>query len=401
MPSHRLALGFILATVCIDGIGIGLIFPVMPELLAELSGGNMGAAAFWGGILATAYAAMQFLCGPMVGGLSDRFGRRPVLLSALAVMAADYLLLAMVDSVWLLLVGRIIAGLTAATHAAASAFVADISAPEERARNFGLIGAGFGFGFVAGPLIGGLLAGIDLRAPFWVACALATANLIFGALVLPETVTDAIRRPFDLRRANPLGALRAVAGLVQVRLLMGVLFVYAVAFHVYPVIWGFYGKAQFGWNAWMIGVSLALFGICMALVQSLAVGPAIKRLGERGTVTMGLLAEALTFLFYGLVTSGMAALAFTPMAAAGALVMPALQGMLSRRIPDDQQGELQGVLSSLNALAMIVSPLVMTALFDHFTRPNVTPHLPGAPFLLSGALMLVSLYLLRRVPRAS
>jgi len=395
----RLALTFILLTVAIDSIGIGLIFPVMPDLLEEVTGGTVANAALWGGVLATAYAAMQFVFGPIVGNLSDRYGRRPVLLSALAVMTLDYLLMSVAHTVWLLLIGRTIAGITAATHAAAGAYIADISAPEERAKNFGLIGAAFGVGFVAGPLIGGLLATFDTRAPFYAAAAMAAANLALGWFVLPETVTDAIRRPFSWARANPLAAFRAIGKLPGLRRMLLVLFVYSVGFHVYPVIWSFYGKARFGWDSWMIGLSLAAFGLCMALVQALLVGPAIRRFGDRGAVIWGMAAELVTFLFYGFVTSGALALIFTPVAALGGIVMPALQATMSRAAPADQQGELQGVLASIGAVAMITSPLIMTATFGLFTRPGAAIHAPGAPFLLSAVLMVVCVILLVARPQ--
>jgi len=395
----RLALTFIRRPVAIDSIGVGLIFPVMPDLLGEVTGSTVANAALWGGVLATAYAAMQFVFGPIVGNLSDRYGRRPVLLSALAVMTADYLLMSVAHTVWLLLVGRVIAGITAATHAAAGAYIADISAPDERAKNFGLIGAAFGVGFVAGPLIGGLLAGIDTRAPFYAAAAMAAANLCLGWVVLPETVTDAIRRPFSWARANPLASFRAIGRLPGLQRMLLVLFVYSVGFHVYPVIWSFYGKARFGWDSWMIGLSLAAFGLCIALVQALLVGPAIRQLGDRGAVLWGMVAELATFLFYGFVTSGALALVFTPVAALGGIVMPALQASMSRAAPADQQGELQGVLASIGAVAMIVSPLVMTATFGAFTQPQAAFYAPGAPFLLSAVLMVVCVMLLVARPR--
>ena len=212
-PAPRLALAFILFTVTLDAIGIGLIFPVMPDLLEQITGGTLASAALWGGVLSTSFAVMQFLFGPIVGSLSDRYGRRPVLLVSLAIMVIDYIALAVAPTIWLLLIARIVAGIAAATYSTATAFIADITPAEDRARRFGLIGACFGVGFVLGPLIGGLLSGIDTRAPFYAAAALAGGNLIFGVLVLPETVTDATRRPFSLWRANPLGALRAVGRL--------------------------------------------------------------------------------------------------------------------------------------------------------------------------------------------
>lgn len=394
-----LALTFILITVAIDAIGIGLIIPVMPDLIGEVTGGSLADSALWAGVLATTYAVMQFLFGPVVGNISDRWGRRPVLLSALLVMAIDYLVMALAGTIWLLLVGRCVAGITAATYSAASAYVADISAPEERSRNFGLVGAAFSAGFVAGPLLGGLLAEVGTRAPFYAAAAMAAANLALGWFVLPETVTDAIRRPFSWARANPLGAFRAIGRLPGLGRLLLVLFLYSVAFHVYPVIWPFYGKARFGWDTWMIGVSLAGFGVCMTVIQAMAVGPAIRWLGERGVVFWGMLAELLTFLFYGFVTSGLLALAFTPIASVGGIVMPALQGTMSKATPDDQQGELQGVLASLGAVAMIVSPVLMSATFGAFTQPGRAIHAPGAPFLLSAALMVACVAILLARPR--
>ncbi|MGL4309571.1 MAG: TCR/Tet family MFS transporter [Paracoccaceae bacterium] len=392
--NQRNALAFVVATVALDAIGIGLIFPVMPDLVEEVAGTDLSNAAVWGGVLATAYALMQFVFGPVVGNISDRWGRRPVLLSALAVMTLDYLLMAVAGTIWLLLLGRIVAGLTAATHATATAFIADITPPEQRAARFGMVGAAFGIGFVAGPLIGGLLAAIDLRAPFWAAAALAAANLVFGALVLPETVTDEIRRPFSWARANPLSSFRAIGHLPGLRRILLMMFVYSIAFNVYPVVWSYYGKARFGWDAWMIGVSLAAFGICMALVQALAVGPTIRLLGERRTVLWGMTSEALTFLFYGFVTAGWLALAFSPFAALGGVVGPALQGIMSKATPDDQQGELQGVLSSIGAMATIIAPLLMTGTFRAFTGPEAPVFSPGAPFLLAAGLTVICLILL-------
>lgn len=396
---QNLALSFILITVLIDAIGIGLIFPVMPDLMVEVTGRPLADAALWGGVLATAFAVMQFVCGPVVGNLSDRFGRRPVLLASLAVMALDYVLMALVHTVWLLLIGRIVAGIAAATHSTANAYVADISTPDERGRRFGLIGAAFGAGFVAGPMLGGLLAGIDTRAPFWGAALLAAANLAFGLIVLPESLATHLRRPFSLARANPLASFAAIRHLPGLKALLLVFFLYAVTFNVWPSVWSYYGKAAFGWDAHWIGLSLAVFGICMAATQATLVQPAISRLGERRTALLGMWGEALTYGFYAFVTSGFLALAFTPVTAIGGLAAPALQALMSRATPEDQQGELQGIIASLNALAMILSPLVMTWVFGHFTRPGASVHWPGAPFLVAALLMVAAVAVFVAKPR--
>jgi DHA1 family tetracycline resistance protein-like MFS transporter len=237
---EKLALAFILITITIDAIGIGLIFPVMPDLIESVTGGSLSQAALWGGVLSTSYAVMQFLFGPIIGSLSDRYGRRPILLISLLVMSLDYLVMAIAPTIWLLLIARIVAGITAATYSTATAYIADITPPERRGARFGLIGACFGVGFVAGPLIGGLLAAIDLHAPFYAAAALALANMIFGWFVLPETVTDATRRPFNLARANPLGALRAVSKLPGLKRVLTCFLLLGIAMNVYPAIWAYY-----------------------------------------------------------------------------------------------------------------------------------------------------------------
>ena len=394
----RFALGFILLTVLIDAMGIGLIYPVMPDLMTEVTGDSLAGAALWGGVLATAFAVMQFLFGPVVGNLSDRYGRRPVLLASLAIMAVDYVVMALAHTVWLLLIGRVVAGLASATHGTASAYVADISAPDDRARRFALIGAAFGLGFVAGPMMGGLLAVVDSRAPFWAAAALALANFTFGLFALPESLSADLRRPFSLRRANPLASFAAIRRLPGLKLLLLISFLYALTFNVWPAIWSYYGKAAFNWDARAIGLSLAVFGIFVALAQAFLMQPMISRLGERRTATFGMVAEVATYGFYAFVTSGFWALAFTAVSALGGVTGPALQAMMSRATPENQQGELQGIFASLNALAMILTPVVMTAIFGYFTGPQTPVFWPGAPFLLSAAIMLGALILFLATP---
>lgn len=396
----RPAVVFILITVMIDAMGIGLIIPVMPNLIQEVEGSGLSTAALWGGVLSTVFAVMQFLFGPVLGGISDRFGRRPVLLISLMVMALDYLVMAVAGSIWLLLAGRVVGGITAATNSTANAYMADISKPEDRAANFGLIGAAFGLGFVAGPLIGGLLGEYGTRAPFYAAALLAALNAIFGYFVLKETVTDAIRRPFRWSRANPLGSFRQLGKLPGIAPLLVVFFIYQVAFMVYPAIWSYYGKARFGWEPSTIGLSLALFGIMMAVVQGGLIRIVLRLLGERGTVIYGHVFDIAAFLALAFVTNGTLALILTPLAAFAAVITPALQGIMSKAVGADAQGELQGALTSAGALAMILSPMVMTGTFAAFTAPGAPVFMPGAPFILSAVLICFGLMVfMTRGPR--
>ncbi|MCA0871813.1 TCR/Tet family MFS transporter [Seohaeicola saemankumensis] len=392
----RLPVLFILVTVMIDAMGIGLIMPIMPDLIREVQGGSLADAALWGGVLSTVFAVMQFLFSPIIGNLSDSFGRRPVMLISLAVMAADYLVMALAGSIWLLLLGRIVGGITAATQATAGAYMADISEPTQKAANFGLIGAGFGAGFVLGPLIGGLLGEFGTRAPFYAAAGLAALNFVFGYWVMGETVTDRTRRRFTWARANPLSAFREIARLPAIRPLLAVYFFYSVALYVYPAIWSYFTQERFGWTPQVIGLSLGLFGVTMAIVQGWLIRLTLRWFGERFTVIWGHVFDMITFGLLAFVTSGTLALILTPLAALGAVVSPALQGIMSRIVSDDQQGELQGVMTSVHALSMIVSPLMMASVFSAFTREGAALYQPGAPFLLSMALLVVGLFLFMR-----
>ena len=388
--SPNLALTFILMTVTLDAVGIGLIFPVMPDLMMDVTHSGISQAALWGGIITASFAVMQFLFGPIIGNLSDRFGRRPILLISLAVMSFDYVVMALTGSIWVLLVARSIAGIAAATHSTANAYIADISTPEDRAKRFGLMGAGFGIGFIAGPMLGGLVAGIDPRAPFWIAAALAAANLALGYFVVPESLSPENRRPFSLARANPLSSFAAIRRLPGLRILLTVTFLYALTFNVWPAIWAYFGKEAYGWDAKWIGLSLASFGLCMVAVQGALVGPMIRRLGENRTVLFGFIVETVTYSFLAFNTSGFMALATTPISALGGVTGPALQGIGSRSTPENQQGELQGILTSINALAMILAPLVMTWVFGVFTAATAPVYFPGAPFLLAAVIMVAA-----------
>lgn len=395
----RLPFVFILVTLTLDAMGIGLILPVMPDLIREVTGGALGEAAVWGGILLTSYAVMQFLFGPTVGSLSDRFGRRPVLLVSLAVMAADYVVMALAGSMWLLLAARMVGGIAAATQATALAFIADISKPEDKSKNFGILGAAFGIGFVAGPAIGGLLAEFGTRAPFWAAAVLATCNFMLGWFVMPETVTDRIRRKFEWRRANPFGALMALGKLPGVTRYLLLFFLYELAFIVYPATWAYFTQERFGWGPGMVGLSLALFGVSMAIVQGGLIRIILPRFGERTTVLYGFCFNAFAFLCLALVVSPIWALILTPMTALGAVVTPALQGIMSQKADDNQQGELQGVIASARSVAYIIGPLIMSQIFAAFTLSTNLPYMPGAPFVVSMLLMGVCLVVFLTRPR--
>lgn len=387
----RLPILFILITVTLDAMGIGLIMPVMPDLIQEVSGGTIASAAIWGGVLSTVFAAMQFLFSPLLGRLSDAFGRRPVLLVSLSIMVADYIVMALAGTLGWLMFGRILGGITAATHSTAYAYMADISDKRDKAANFGLIGAAFGLGFVLGPVLGGLLAEYGTRAPFYGAAALAAANVLFGLFVLRETVTEATRRPFTLSGANPFSALRAIAKMGPAKPLLWVVFLNHLANVVYPSVWAYFTVARFGWSPGMIGVSLAVYGISMAVVQGGLIRPAIRLLGETKTIALGLGIEVIALLLVAFVPDGRLVMALIPISAIGAIGLPALQGLLSHIARDDAQGELQGVIASLASVSMIVGPLLMTQAFALFTSDSAPFHLPGAPFVLSAALMLLGL----------
>jgi len=392
----RLPFVFVLSTVMIDAMGIGLVLPIMPQLIVEVQGGTLANAAIWGGILSTAFAAMQFVFGPILGNLSDAYGRRTVLLVSLFVMALDYVVMAIAGSIWLLLIGRIVGGITAATHSTAAAFMADVSKPHEKAANFGLIGAAFGIGFVLGPVIGGLLSEFGTRAPFWAAAGLSAMIFGIGVLVMPETVTDKTRRPFNLRRANPVNSLKAIAALPGIRPMLWVYFLYSVSIYVYPAIWSYFTTERFGWSPQMIGLSLGVYGIGMAAVQGGLIRPATRYLGERMTIVYGMIFEIVSFALLAFLTNGTIALMLIPITALGAVITPALQAMMSRATPDSQQGELQGVLTALHALSMVISPLLMTSIFAQFIKPDAAIYLPGAPFLLALGLMLAGFILFWR-----
>jgi len=383
MPTNRLAVYFVLFTVLLDAIGIGLIMPMMPQLLADLGITNLSEAAIWGGVLSSIFAVMMFLFGPIVGNLSDRFGRRPILLISLAVMFLDYLLMGFATSIWVLFIGRVLHGMTAANNSTAAAVIADISKPEDKAANFGLMGAAFGIGFIVGPMMGAGLAEWGVRLPFFAAAVLTLMNGVFGYFVLVETVTGEKRRPFRWARANPLGAFRALGALPGQMRMMLVVFFHELGFVVYPAVWAYFTIERYGWDVPMIALSFACFGLLMALVQGVLIRKLIPMFGERKVAIFGMCMNVIAFGFTSLNPYGWLGFVFLPITALGALVSPSVRGLMSRAVPDDAQGELQGILASIHAMAMIIGPLLMTGLFSYYTAAATGVYFPGAPFVLS------------------
>ena len=392
IPGHRRPALFIVVTLAIDSMGIGIILPVMPDLLQELSGLSVGEAAIWGGYLTFTYALMQFLLSPLIGNLSDRHGRRPVLLISLATLAVDYAVMAMAPALWLLFLGRLVAGGAAATYSTATAYIADVTPREGRAAAFGLVGAAFGVGFILGPAIGGAMGELGTRAPFWAAAALALANFAYGWLVLPESLPPERRRPFDWRRANPLGAFRHILRYPMVAWFVAASFLYGLSHHVYPAVWAFYTKARFGWSNLEIGLSLAAVGIGFVVVQAWAIRLILARIGERATAWAGFALNIVGMIGIALATRGWMIYALMPLTALANIATPALTGLMSNRIPDDAQGELQGILASAQSVTVILSPVMMTQLFGAFTTPGgALPYFPGAPFVAAALLMALAM----------
>jgi len=386
-PATDAGIRFAFATVAIDAAGIGLILPVMPELLLSLGMHSISEAALWGGVMATIYALMQFLCAPLLGNLSDRFGRRPVMLISLAAMALDYAILSVAGGLLVLIIGRAIAGICGATHATAMAYVADVSSTHERAKRFGQLGAVFGIGFVFGPALGGIVGEWHVRAPFMLAAVLAAANFIFGYYSLPESLPISKRRAFDWHRANPFKAISRAMKLPALNTLLFGYLLFALGNHVYPVIWSYWGKATFSWSATTLGLSIAAYGVFMALSQGLLMHRVVARFGEAKTVLIGLATGVLGAFAFGWISASWLAFCLLPLAALSELASPALSAIMANRVADDEQGELQGILTSLMAVTNIVAPAIYTGLFYYFTADDAVIYLPGAPFLLASLLV--------------
>jgi DHA1 family tetracycline resistance protein-like MFS transporter len=378
----RLTLTCILVTILLDMIGVGIIVPVLPELLENLTGGSVANAAVIGGYLVFTYAFMQFVFSPVLGNLSDRYGRRPVLLCSLLGLTFDYLMMSIAPVVWYLFVGRIIAGVAGAAVATATAYMADITPPHKRTQRFGLIGAAFGLGFIIGPVIGGELGEFGPRVPFYAAAGLAFANFLFGLLVLPESLPKPMRRKFDIRRANPFGAVMALRQYPVVLWLLGVLFAFSLAAQALPTVFSYFTVEVFRFTSSNIGRALGAFGIGFAICQAFLVGPMVKRVGEPPVAILGLLAAATAFVGVAFTNEVFYLYVFIMVGAISGLAAPAINGILSRQVPDNTQGELQGAVNAANSLATIIGPLAATQIFSYFTTaPDSPGYFPGAPFL--------------------
>ncbi|HEY5745288.1 MAG TPA: TCR/Tet family MFS transporter [Chryseolinea sp.] len=395
MSSKRPALGFIFATLLIDIIGLGIIIPVMPQLIDELIGGTNSDAARYSGWLYLAYASMQFLCAPIVGGLSDRYGRRPVLLASLFGFGVDYTFLAFAPTIAWLFVGRLVAGMMGASFTTAGAYIADVSPPEKRAQNFGIIGAAFGLGFIIGPMLGGALAVFGSRMPFMVAAGLSLANWLYGFFILPESLKPENRRKFEWSRANPISSLLNLRRYPVILGLVASLVLVYISSHAVQSNWSFYAIEKFKWSPGMIGISLAVVGLVFAIVQGGLIRIIIPKLGQARSVYVGLGFNALGFVLFALATQSWMMFAFTVVYCMGGIAGPALQGIISTQVPANEQGELQGALTSLMSLTACIGPPLMSNTFAYFTNTHAPIYLPGAPMLL-GAVLTITATLMAR-----
>ncbi|MBC3541010.1 TCR/Tet family MFS transporter [Rufibacter sediminis] len=387
------ALGFIFVTLLIDVIGFGIIIPVLPRLISELIQGSLSEASLYGGWLMFAYSMTQFMFSPVLGNLSDRFGRRPVLLFSLFGFGIDYILLALAPNIGWLFIGRIIAGITGASMTTATAYIADISTPEKRAQNFGMVGAAFGLGFIIGPVIGGVLGQFGPRVPFYAAAAITLLNWLYGYFILPESLSPELRRPFELRRANPVGSLLQLKRYPVVAGLVGALIFVYIAAHSTQSTWSYYTMEKFQWNEAWVGYSLGAVGLMVAIVQGGLIRFINPALGPKRSVYFGLALYALGFLLFAFASQPWMMFAFLVPYCLGGIAGPALQGIISTQVPANEQGELQGGLTGLVSATSIVGPPLMTYLFAYFTGANAPVYFPGAPFLMGAVLTVISVVL--------
>ncbi|KPE52380.1 TCR/Tet family MFS transporter [Chryseobacterium indologenes] len=386
----KAAIGFIFITLLIDITGWGIIIPVVPKLIEELIHANISEAAKYSGWLGFAYAFTQFVFSPIVGNLSDKYGRRPVILISLFGFAVDYIFLALAPTIWWLFVGRIIAGITGASITTASAYIADVSTDEDRAKNFGLIGAAFGLGFIIGPVLGGFLGHYGARVPFYAAAVLCLLNFLYGYFILPESLDKDKRREFDWKRANPIGSFKFLRKHPELSGLTVALILIYIAGHAVQSNWNFFTMFQFKWDTRMVGISLGVVGLLVGLVQGLLIRWTTPRLGEQKSIYYGLILYAIGMFLFAFATQGWMMFVILVPYCLGGICGPALQSMISKSVSSQEQGELQGALTSLMSATSIVGPLLMTSLFHYFTRDDAQVKFAGAPFLLAFILMAIS-----------
>jgi DHA1 family tetracycline resistance protein-like MFS transporter len=390
------AVAFIFVTILLDMFALGLILPILPKLVESFVDNDTASAARIFGLFGTAWALMQFLFSPILGGLSDRFGRRPVVLLSNFGLALDYVLMALAPSLTWLFIGRVISGITSASVSTAFAYIADVTPPERRAAMFGKIGVAFGAGFILGPAIGGLLGGMDPRLPFWVAAGLSFANALYGLLILPESLPAERRTPFRWKSANPLGALhllrsnRVLAGLSVAN------FLAQLAHVVLPSVFVLYASYRYGWDTTKVGLTLAIVGICSMAVQGAAIGPIVRRFGERGALLLGLGCGAAGFLIYGAAPTGPLFWLGIPVMALWGVAGAAIQALMTHLVASDQQGQLQGAITSVQSISQLVGPFLFTLTFAYFIGAQAPVKLPGAPFLLASALLVLALVIAAR-----
>lgn len=387
------ALGFIFVTLALDIIGIGLIIPILPKLVQTFKGGTEADASATYGLLASLYAMMQFLCAPLLGSLSDRFGRRKVILASLFGSGLDYFLLAFAPNLGWFFVGRIIAGVTGANITAAVAYIADVSPPEKRAANFGLVGGAFGLGFILGPLMGGWLGEYGLQVPFKVAGCLAILNWLYGLFVLPESLAPENRRAFSWGRSNPVGSLMALKTHAVAFSLARSLFLINLAHQTLPSTWVLYTSYRYKWTPKETGISLAIVGLCTVMVQAGLTRLVVRKLGEQKTAILGLSVASLALVGYGLATKGWMIYLILFAGSIGGVTGPAIQAMISRGTPANEQGGVQGALASLGSVAGIIGPPICTGLFGYFIGDSAPVKIPGIAFFFSSALVLLALFL--------
>ena len=390
LQNRKAATGFIFITILLDVIGFGIIIPVFPKLIMHLTHGNMSTVSQWGGLLSFAYAIMQFGCAPILGNLSDQFGRRPVLLFSLLGFGIDYIFMAFAPTIGWLFLGRVFSGAAGSSITTASAYIADVSTKENRAQNFGMIGAAFGIGFIIGPVMGGVLGQYGTRIPFLVSAGLALLNAMYGYFVLPESLTKDHRRKFEWKRANPAGSLRQLRKYPSIGGLIGSLILVYIAAHAVQSTWTYFNIEKFKWNEKLIGYSLGAVGLLVAIVQGVLIRFINPKLGNEKSVYIGLALYSLGLLLFAFASQTWMMFVFLIPYCMGGIAGPALQSIISGNIPRNEQGELQGALTSLISVTTIIGPLVMTFLFSYFTKPNGPIYFAGAPFLLGAILMMGS-----------